>query len=292
MSGKIKEIEKSVLITDIIEEIFDVDIADSSEDEYEESIKEICDELINFYKKEGRHSYSEISTFLLSIDEDKHAYFYDNMKKVLEIIGRYDKENNTSYKSKAIKLEDHIKLELLRLDNIKKVDELKEKIDKETINYESKFKDLKEVYDKQKNDLEGLNNQIISVIGIFSAIVITFFGGINFIESIMYSIGQVSKYRMVFSILIAGLVMFNTIFMLLNFIAKLTEKNIRSSCSHYIDNNKCDLNCENKKNIKCIKLKHPTIFWVNMMFIIGIASVTILYYVDYYDILTKLLGLF
>lgn len=292
MGIKVKEIEKSMTITDIVKEIFEVDIADSSESEYRESIDGICNKLIDFYNKEGRHSYSEISTFLLSINEDRHAYFYDNMKNILEILDFYDKKSNTKFKSKAIKLEDHIKLELLRLSNIKKVDQLKEKIDSETTIYEGKFEDLRKVYEKQRQDIDGLNSQIISVIGIFSAIVITFFGGINFIESIMYSAGQVSKYRLVFSIIITGIVMFNTIFMLLNFISKLTGKSIRSNCDNYTDEDKCSPNCPNKNLMKCIKLKHPTIYFVNIIFIFGIFGITLLYYIDYFNIFTKVISYF
>lgn len=290
MGIKSKEIEKSMTITDIVKEIFEIDIADSSECEYEESIANICDKLTEFYNKEGRHSYSEVSTLLLSINEDKHAYFYDNMKSILKILDENDKKNNTKFKSKAIKLEDHIKLELLRVSNIKKVDQLKEKIDNETVTYENKFKELRNVYSKQKEDIDGLNSQIISVIGIFSAIVITFFGGINFIESVLNSINKVSKYRLVFAILITGFVMFNTIFMLLNFISKLTGKNIRSSCDNYIGENKCAPDCKNRKNIKCIKSKHPTIYWVNAIFMVGIIGITLMYYLDYFDILTKILN--
>ncbi len=294
---KEKNIKIDKSIQDILKEVVSLDNMDSS---YDDKIKEVSEEFRVYYNNKGRHLYSEVSTFLYKINEEDLDYVYDNVASVHRVLLSYDEEHNTEYARKILKLEDHIRLEILRAQHLKSVQNdnagrLIRKINSLSDagkKYTKEFEGLNTKYETQRKNIDGLNSQIISVIGIFSAIVITFFGGINFIESIMYSIGQVSKYRMVFSILIAGLVMFNTIFMLLNFIAKLTEKNIRSVCSHYIDNNKCDPNCENKKRIKCIRLKHPTIFWANMMFIIGIVSITILYYIDHYNILTKILGLF
>lgn len=143
-------------------------------------------------------------------------------------------------------------------------------------------------YETMRNNIDGLNSQIISVIGIFSAIVITFFGGINFLESVLNSIGKVSKYRFVLGAFIVGFVMFNTIFMLLNFISKLTEKNIRSECRYY-KNGYCDSECKIRGKIKCVKEKHPTIYWVNICFILGIISIVIIYYIDYYNIISWIL---
>lgn len=287
MVNKGIEVEEISSITEIIRKMSDLDIL--SED-YDNEIKKIVLELIQYYNKEGRHSYSEVSTFLYSIKEDRYDYIYENIKKIGEYLDEYDKKNSTSYKLKVFKLEDHIKLELIRMDSMRKVKDLTTKIQSETSQYEEKFTVLKDTYNEQKENIDGLNNQIISIIGIFSAIVITFFGGINFIESVLNSINKVSKYRLVFAILITGFVMFNTIFMLLNFISKLTDKNIRSYCEHYIKENKCDPNCENRKNIKCIKLKHPTIYWVNIIFIVGIISITIMYYLDYFNIPTRILS--
>lgn len=287
MTIKYKEIERTMSITEILNFISELDILSEN---YDNKIRTIGLNLIQYYKDKGRHSYSEVSTFLYSIKEDRYDYIYENIKKVSEYLDEYDKDNNTSYKSKIVKLEDHIKLELIRMDSMRKIDDLTEKIEVETNDYEEKFNELKDVYNNQKENIEGLNNQIISIIGIFSAIVITFFGGINFIESVLNSIGQVSKYRFVLATFIVGFVMFNTIFMLLNFIAKLTDKNIRSYCEHYVEENKCNPNCKNKKYVKCVKLKHPTIYWVNTVFIIGVIGITLMYYLDYFNIPTKILN--
>lgn len=293
-----KEIQGLKSINDILKEVTSLD--ESNSDSYEKDISRISSELIMYYDNKGRHLYSEVSAFLYDINEEDLDYIYTNVEKIHEILQDYDKKNNSKYAKKVLKLEDHIRLELLRFENLKKTQEknaikLSENIAKETKRfdeeikkYESKFRDLKDNYSNMKNNIDGLNSQIVSVIGIFSAIVITFFGGINFIESVLNSIGKVSKYRFVLGTFIVGFVMFNTIFMLLNFISKLTGKNIRSQCLYY-KNDKCDLECKNRGRIWCVKEKHPTIFWINIVFISGIIMITLLYYIDHYNIVTEII---
>lgn len=267
---------------------------------YDENIEKLSDDLRNYYDKKGRHLYSEVSTFLYNINEDDLDYVYNNIENIHKILQRYDEENETEYERKIFKLEDHIRLEILRVQHLnntqnnnaaqlrKEINTLSDKSKK----YTKEFNNLHNQYKKQRKSIDGLNSEIISIIGIFSAIVITFFGGINFIESVLNSINKVSKYRLVFAILITGFVMFNTIFMLLNFIAKLTDKNIRSYCQFYTNGNQWPPGCKNRKGIKCIKIKHPTIFWINTIFIAGIVGITIIYYLDCYSIIVKCIELF
>ena len=293
---KEKNIKINKSIQDILKEVASLDSIDSS---YDDKIKDVSEEFRVYYNNKGRHLYSEVSTFLYKVNEEDLDYVYDNVESVHRVLLSYDEENNTEYARKILKLEDHIRLEILRAQHLKDVQNnnaarLIRRINilsKNTNEYTKKFNSLNKQYEKQRESVDGLNSQIISVIGIFSAIVITFFGGINFIESVLNSINKVSKYRLVFAILITGFVMFNTIFMLLNFISKLTNKNIRSFCEHYIEENKCRYNCANKKRIKCIRVKHPTIYWVNIIFIFGIIGITIMYYLDYFNVLTKILTL-
>lgn len=289
---KEKGIESNKSIQDILQEIVSLDNLNHS---YYDDIKRVSEELRHYYDNKGRHLYSEVSAFLYKINEEDLDYIYDNIESIHKVLLAYDNEHDTKYGIKVLKLEDHIRLEILRAQHLKNTQNdnariLIRKMNKlsiESKKYTDTFEEINTKYETQRKSIEGLNSEIISIIGIFSAIVITFFGGINFIESVLNSIDKVSKYRLVFAILITGFVMFNTIFMLLNFIAKLTNKNIRSYCEFYIEDSKCSPGCKNKKGIKCIKMKHPTIYWVNFIFIIGIIGIIIMYYLDYYNIITK-----
>lgn len=292
-----KNIQDVKSMEEILEELISLD--ESKDFNYDDEIYRISEELILYYDNKGRHLYSEVSAFLYKFkdEEENLEYIYRNIKKVHNV---FSESGNKDYAINALKLEDHIRLELLRFENLKQAQEknaleLSTKIDEETIKFEQatntykkNFSILMKSYETMRNNIDGLNSQIISVIGMFSAIVITFFGGINFLESVLNSIGKVSKYRFVLGAFIVGFVMFNTIFMLLNFISKLTEKNIRSECRYY-KNGYCDSECKIRGKIKCVKEKHPTIYWVNICFILGIISIVIIYYIDYYNIISWIL---
>lgn len=281
---------------EILEELISLD--ESKDSNYNDEIDRISKELILYYDNKGRHLYSEVSAFLYKCkdEEENLEYIYRNIKKVHNV---FSESVNNDYAINALKLEDHIRLELLRFDNLKQAQEknaleLSAKIDEETIKfeqeintYEKKINTLRKSYNTMRDNIDGLNSQIISIIGIFSAIVITFFGGINFLESVLSSIGEVSKYRFVLGALIVGFVMFNTIFMLLNFIAKLTEKNIRSECKYYKDG-RCDSKCKKRGKVQCVKEKHPTIYWVNICFMLGLISIVSIYYIDYYNVISHI----
>lgn len=284
-----KDIEEVLSIQEILDRVIKI----NNDNDIEETSKE----LIKYYDNQGRHMYSEVSAFLYNISDENLEYVYINLEKIREYFLSYDKENTTEYTIKILKLEDHIRLEILRATNLQKIQRINvRKLEREIFRFSRQIKGSEEKlegitlrYEEQKKNIEGLNSEIISIIGIFSAIVITFFGGINFIESVLNSIGKVSKYRLVFAIFMTGFVMFNTIFMLLNFIAKLTGKNIRSYCDYCIGENKCDSSCKHRNKVECIKLKHPTIYWVNAAFIIGMIVITLMYYLDYYDVITRIL---
>lgn len=279
-----KDITTHQSIKDILSELNSIDNAN------DEEVEKIICKFKEFYDTESRHLYSEVSAFLYSIKEDDLEYTYQNIDKVKSCFKEYDKENNSNYSNQILKLEDHIRLEIARFEYLKRVQaESTENIKAESLKLEEKIKEsekkLNELdknikkskykYDTLKKSIDNLNSQIISVIGIFSAIVITFFGGINFLESVMNSIGKVSKYRFVFAVFLTGFVMFNTIFMLINFIAKLTDKNIRTECKYQNE----EVNCRQCKKwiLICVKTKHPTVFWVNILFILGMIGITILY---------------
>ncbi|STB14680.1 Uncharacterised protein [Clostridium novyi] len=86
--------------------------------------------------------------------------------------------------------------------------------------------------------------------------------------------------------------MFNTIFMLLNIISKLLEKEIVSkSCNGYKkDDEKCQ-NCQYGSGIIgffiCIIKKYPIVFLFDIVCIMLFLGVTIIYYLDIYNLLSK-----
>lgn len=297
MTDKIEHTNNTIerLLSSLIE-------LDATDSKYDEDVKQLRDRFIDYYKENERHLYSDISRFLYeklsADDEENSAYLYENISNVHTLLKIYDKEHNSEFAKNISKLDDHIKLEQLRFSELSekeqkinnelsnKITTFRQDFSKLTSDFEDQkknFEDQKNKLKDQKKNIDGLNSQIIAILGIFSAIIITFFGGINFLQGTLSAMNTANTYKLVLVVSLVGLVMFNIIFLLLNFIAKLTNKPIKApcKCEHYDhENNKCtnSINYNNfiKKSwldIKCFTHTSPSAFWINIiLFIIFISS--------------------
>ena len=69
-----------------------------------------------------------------------------------------------------------------------------------------------------------MQKDYITILGIFSSIVITFVAGMVFSSSILNNIDKVSIYRLTFVIILIAMMLFNLLNLLLDFIAKVNMK--------------------------------------------------------------------
>ena len=74
-----------------------------------------------------------------------------------------------------------------------------------------------------------MQNEYITILGIFAAIVLAFTGGMTFTSSVLENLHKSSIYRIVFIALIVGCILFNLIWLLLDFIRNLNEHTIRKT---------------------------------------------------------------
>ena len=72
-----------------------------------------------------------------------------------------------------------------------------------------------------------MQNEYITFLGIFAAIVLAFTGGMSFTSSVLENLHKSSIYRIVFVSLIIGCILFNLIWLLIDFIRNVNEKTIR-----------------------------------------------------------------
>lgn len=164
---------------------------------------------------------------------------------------------------------------------------LDKKIDKKTEEYnkvaeESKNNTLNVQRELKKMDdrLEKNSMSSITSLTIFSAVILALTGGISFISGVFGGIGSSSKFRLIFTIGMLGLVLFNLIYFLLFVVAKMTDRNIEFDCNYYNVSEgicKCGKGFCNKKRHKaslaCIISKKYT-YWI----IPNILLLLILYY--------------
>lgn len=169
-------------------------------------------ESINNYlsdsNKLDRVLYSEISSYIFSLDVSQRACFISNAEKLLF----YSLDDNhiisDDCRKLIIKIFDHSQLALHQIENVKNI--------------------FGEEIENAKNDLyteiKGIEKNYISILGIFASIILAFVGGITFSSSVLQNIDKASTYRLIFVIIILAFTLINTIHFLLKFILYINDK--------------------------------------------------------------------
>lgn len=274
------------------------------------NLEQIAEEIDRYYRENGRHSYSEVSTFVYSIEDDEIDYLLKNLTDIRTILTGKEDEDSKQAANKIFKLIDHIQLESARENHIKNayIEELKEvisinaqrdfaKIRNIQITMENKQnennKDIEEQrkkitdeFNKQTTEIDKINSNLISVLGIFGAIIVAFFGGLNLLGSILDNIGSISAYRLAFMAIVCLQGLFNVIFMLLHCISKMINKPLWSNC-------KDCTSCNGRGNkITCLYTKYPLVIVYNLISIWGMITLFVMYVVDKYDVIKSILKMF
>lgn len=203
-----------------------------------------------------RHFYSDIYSCLTVIDGDSSKGNINILAQNMEVIkDGYKADINTDASGKSIdiskeiiKLYDHINLDVSRLNYTRRITEdtqaelakaqlLITKLQKQvkdskevTESFTNMFKEnssklSQEIQDGQKK----MQNEYITILGIFAAIVLAFTGGMTFTSSVLENLHKSSIYRIVFVALIIGCILYNLIWLLIDFIRNVNEKTIRKT---------------------------------------------------------------
>lgn len=275
MVGKVKATFPNILI----------DIAKEDYIKYPTDVKgmeQLLERLKIYYDDYGRHLYSDISLCLYEMNPQDIDYLVPNL---IELV-KYSEDDDLN--DKLFKLIDHIKLEIQRSYKMSKdikvasvevfkksyekfkeeYDDIKAYTDKNIETAESKLEDLEE-------SIKKINIESITILGIFSGMVMAFFGGFGFLSEVLKNMHQVSKYRLTFITLIIGFIFFNTFFLLIYYIGKIVDKPIRNKC---LSNNcSCTKEC---CSIEKVRKLYPIIYYINIFLIIMIVAVTSIWYLS------------
>lgn len=258
----------------------------------------VIQQLIEFYLVNERHRYSRVASFINQKavdDEQVMSYIMLNISELINDINKNGKiqsiideiKNGTEYENNNFnveqlvknleKLNDHIELEFDRM----MLSQKRERTNFSNIlnEYSKKAEEAqKSIEEKAARIEEKLSNTVISVLGIFSAIIIAFFGGLNVLANLFTYLPntEVSIYRLTFIGGLTGFIVFNIIFMLLHFISKILDRNIGGVCSEELitqaDNCKLFFT-KNKFRMKVNIKRHPLFIVFNIIIIsIMIAS--------------------
>lgn len=272
-----KDIELTNLIRKIAE---NSKLDDKALNSYKEKFKEI-------YSCDYRHEYSKITDLLFQIEDSEERAFLSGK---IKDIGNSIEDNEL--KRRVLKLWDHINLENIRLEKLKKISQEANSAFIEVSEIKQKYSELEKLADSVDSKIKEMNKDIdnstsksITILGIFSGIVMAFTGGLSFIASSLQNMNQVSIYRLILVLTLLSTAIFDIIFMLMYMIGRFTDSYIggKCNCENHI------VGCDDKKK-KCVVVRYPLFIWFNILSSIIIITLSIIYLIDRFNILTIMLG--
>ncbi|WP_244832944.1 hypothetical protein [Clostridium sp. BJN0001] len=257
-----------------------------------------------YMQKYDRLPYSVISKYIFSLNNEKQGIFITNLETLTEFVlsdeykKKYlEKEEDNIYKKLYLEKEE---------DNIYKEDSIYKKLylEKEDKVYKKLKKTILKLWDhshlaiyqyenlKQSDDefnkkfaicIEPVRNkmtekisssnksiisQLISLVGIFTAMSFLVFGGINSLEEILKDAIYIPVLQAMIIGSIWGLFLTNLIFVFMFFVSKMTKLEIKSS---------------DRKDANLVQ-KYPLVFWSELILVIILGNCSWLYYIDSKDI--------
>ena len=178
--------------------------------------------LDSLYKDKYRHFYSDIFACIRNNTQEKNVEKNVILAENISYIYKYIEKNDyTDHLRKSVtKLYDHVSLELARL---KHADI---KLEKSTQQVYEDLDNIKKEAKLVRNKISKLQTEYTVILGIFSAIVITFVAGLVFTSSVLANIEKSSIYRLILCLWIIGFVLVNVLNHLFCFIYNLIKKDI------------------------------------------------------------------
>lgn len=238
----------------------------------DEYIKEASNSIRFIYSDPNfRHSYAELSFFIeKELYCDERDELVGKLDKILFFLDSNEKDNQ-SVISKIGKLCDHIQLESIRLNRMAHIEMVADKAKVSNTETAKLLQENKEKAEEIEKSISNTNSQIISVLGIFAGLVITFtvISGLG-IESFKH-IDELNFYKTIFYLNILGFILYNTVFMMLYIISKISSISIAVKCRK----KSCDSCSENHYQINVLRRKYPYVFWMDFFFIMMMIIIPI-----------------
>lgn len=237
--------------------------------------------LKDIYSQDFRHSYSSFFPIIVEIFKDENNHNQEYLSTNLELFRKYiesdyinaNKEFQDIYDN-VNKLCDHLNLEIARMLYYSQTNE-------KILGLEVNSKKLNNDLNSSRKELEAatkraasIQTELIAVLSIFSAIVMTFSGSFSFLGSALTSIENTVIFKAILICIVCGMVLFNTVFLLLYLVSKLTERNIYAKCKS--ENCTCGQNGTPKcRGIVRIRKRLPYVFYFNVLCVIIIFIDTV-----------------
>lgn len=200
------------------------------------------------------------------------AFFAEQKAEGAEDGGHDSLDDKGRYSKLLAKLSDHINLEIGRYNYLVRVEGEFDLLKKETQKVDLRLKRENEKIENARDELEKLRKQmassqteIVAILGIFAAIVLSFSGGISVTSSALASLKDVPAYKTILAIIIVGMVLSNIIFMLLYMVGIILDKNFVMNPEYMSNRGKNQTHEESV--LKKMFYRMPCICYLNSLFL-------------------------
>lgn len=223
----------------------------------EDKISKVTTDLMSIYTGGFRHSYANIFPLVNYIIKNDHIYSLDilteNLNNISIYIESFYKDGTNEYNNlhkPLMKLKDHLLLEIARSSYYAASEHKIRSLVQKNSDLQNKLNESITKFDETKDKIDNIQKEYIGILGIFSAVVLSFMAEIAFSSSVLQNMHSSSIYRVLVVIFAIGLVTINLIYFLFKFIIKMTKN----------DNYKSNM-------------KDSTLFMINIILILLMVSV-------------------
>lgn len=211
--------------------------------------KETFSQIRKYISNHDRLLYSEISGYVYQLNEETYSIFEVNISSLLRYVNSEtfsqeleikDENEQLEYRkarNAVIKFYDHATLAHQQYVHLKLTDS----------EYSKKFEE--EILPFKAEVTKDMSVQLITLVGIFTAIAFVVFGGINSLSVIFTNIASVSLLRLIIIGTIWAVFLLNVVFVFMFCLQKFTNIDIRS----------------NQKNNANIIQQYPIVWWSNLI---------------------------
>lgn len=206
---------------------------------------------------------------------DFHHYYSDifstlneikNSGKEIELIGAnlqalYEfstAKGDTNIRECIRKLLDHTNLELARINYVSTIDDKiinASDIENSINGVGVRVAEQEEKVEKLERSTDSAYSNYISILGIFSAIVLVFFGGTTIFSNVISGMHETPVEKSILICVLTGIVVYDIIFMFIYFLSKLLDRSISATSESVWWQN----------IVVRFRLRYPIVFYCNMI---------------------------
>lgn len=249
-------------------------------------IRETVIKLRDLYQGGFRHNYSDFFRVIVEISRDDNEYNLDylsnNIVAARELVEKDYINGEKEFKglyAPLSKLSDHLNLEIGRYSYSSISEQKVRDLEKRNQTLQNELRDATTKLAEAQKTVSSVQTELIAVLSIFAAIVLTFSGSMSFLGNALTGIQNSPFFKTTFFVLLCGFVISNTVFMLMYLVAKITRRSIYARCMTL------DCTCNDNGTPKCkgitrIRKRLPYVFWLNFVILAFMVVDVVVWYFE------------